>query len=424
MHPEMKSLLLLIYLLILSARLLLRWLNLRHLRQHGGEIPPGFAEAIDGARLRKSADYTLALARVGLIESLTGNLLLLLFLFGGWLTIYDRWVLSLSDSFILSGMLFFAGIFLAQTVLDIPFSLYRTFRIENVFGFNRMTFGLWWSDLLKGAAVSLLLLAGMVAGALALVQGSPQLWWLWVWLFFALLTLFLMYLSPYVIEPLFHRFEPLRREDLEEDIRQLTAKAGLKVSRVQQVDASRRSGHSNAYFSGIGPVKRIVLFDTLLEQMDNREILAVLAHEAGHWRRGHIVKRLFGMQLLSLAALYLSHQLLNRGGLGGLLGVADISFFAEVVILSFLGSLAGFFLTPLSAWWSRRHEWQADRFATELTGDAQALASALVKLARENLANLHPHPLYARFYYAHPPMVERVRALREARTGAEKIPVV
>jgi STE24 endopeptidase len=420
----MKFLLLLIFLLILSARLSLRWLNLRHLRLHGDRVPPGFAEAIDSARLQKSAAYTFAQARVGLVESLIGNFLLLLFLFGGWLAIYDRWILSFSDSFIFSGMLFFAGILLAQTVLDIPFSLYRTFRIENVFGFNRMSFRLWLGDLGKGLGISMLLLAGLVAGALALVQGSPQLWWLWVWLFFALVTLFLMYLSPYVIEPLFHTFEPLRREDLEEEIRQLTDRAGLKVSRVQQVDASRRSGHSNAYFSGIGPVKRIVLFDTLLEQMDNREILAVLAHEAGHWQRGHIVKRLFGMQLLSLAALYLSHQLLNWGGLGGLLGVADLSFFAEVVILSFLGSLAGFFLTPLSAWWSRRHEWQADRFASDLTGDAQALASALVKLARENLANLHPHPLYARFYYSHPPMVERVRALREARAEAGKIPVV
>jgi STE24 endopeptidase len=420
----MKFLLLLCYLLILSARLLLRWLNLRHLRLHGAEIPPGFAGAIDSARLQKSADYTFALARVGLVESLTGNILLLVFLFGGWLAIYDRWIVSLSDSFLVAGMLFFAGIVLVQTVLDIPFSLYRTFRIENVFGFNRMTFGLWLSDLFKGAAVSLVLLAGMVAGALALIAASPQLWWLWVWLFFALLTIFLMYLSPYVIEPLFHKFEPLRRKDLEEEILQLTARAGLKISRVQQVDASRRSGHSNAYFSGIGRVKRIVLFDTLLEQMENREILAVLAHEAGHWKHGHIIRRLLGMQLASLLVLFFSHRLLSWGGLPGLLGLGDASFFAQVVILAFLGSMAGFFLTPLSAWWSRRHEWQADRFAVDLTGDAQALASALVKLARENLANLHPHPLYARIYYSHPPMVERVRALREAKTGAEEARVV
>jgi STE24 endopeptidase len=270
---------------------------------------------------------------------------------------------------------------------------------------------------LKGVAVSLVLLSGMAAGALALVLASPQLWWLWVWLFFALLTLFLMYLSPYVIEPLFHTFEPLRRQDLEEEIQQLTARAGLKVSRVQQIDASRRSGHSNAYFSGIGRVKRIVLFDTLLEQMENREILAVLAHEAGHWQHGHIIKRLLGMQVISLLVLILAHRLLTWGGLAGLLGLSDASFYAQVVILSFLGTLAGFFLAPLSAWWSRRHEWQADRFAVDLTGDAQALASALVKLARENLANLHPHPLYARYYYSHPPMVERVKVLLETKAG-------
>jgi STE24 endopeptidase len=188
--------------------------------------------------------------------------------------------------------------------------------------------------------------------------------------------------------------------------------AGLQVSAVQQVDASRRSRHSNAYFTGIGRVKRIVLFDTLLAQMTHDEILAILAHEAGHWKKGHIRRRLWTAELLSLAAFYLAFHLLQWGALPGLLELEQASFFAQVVILGFLGSLVTFPLTPFGSWLSRRHERQADRFACRLTGEPASLASALVKLAKENLANLHPHPLYAWFHYSHPPIVERVRQLR------------
>jgi len=183
------------------------------------------------------------------------------------------------------------------------------------------------------------------------------------------------------------------------------------VSAVLQVDASRRSRHSNAYFTGIGRVKRIVLFDTLLEQMDQEEILAVLAHEVGHWKKGHILKRLLVTEVLSLLICWLSFRLLGWDGLPALLGMEEASFFARLVILGFIGSLAAFPFTPLGSWTSRRHERQADRFARDLTGRPQDLASALVKLSRENLANLHPHPLYAWFHYSHPPIVERIRAL-------------
>jgi STE24 endopeptidase len=275
-----------------------------------------------------------------------------------------------------------------------------------------MGFRLWLSDLAKSTLLSLLLTGLLTAGALALVQASPQRWWLWVWALVALATLFLMYLSPALIEPLFFRFEPVRDEELKARIEALMAKAGLKVCAVQQVDASRRSRHSNAYFTGIGRVKRIVLFDTLLAQMTPEEILAILAHEAGHWKLRHVLWRLLVAELLSLAAFFLAFHLLRWDGLPALLGLEQASFFARAVILGFLGALVSFPLTPLGSWLSRRHEWQADRFACGLTGEPQALASALARLARENLANLHPHPLYAWFRYSHPPVVERVRRLQ------------
>ncbi len=403
---------LLLYLLFLGVRLFLQTLNLRHLKRFGDRVPAEFADTIDPETLRRTAAYTFAKNRIGLVESLFGNLLLLVFLFGGLLPLYDRWIGETLPSFIGGGLLFFLGLVLVQTVVDAPFSLYRNFRLEKRFGFNTMTMRLWFSDLVKTTLLSAVLLGLLVAGALALVRVSPRFWWLWVWGFFALVTLFLMYLSPYVIEPLFFKFEPVGKEGLEEKIRALMEKAGLQVSRVMQVNASRRSRHSNAYFSGIGRVKRIVLFDTLLEQMADGEILAVLAHEVGHWKKGHIRKRILLTELISLVLFYGAYRLIGWGGVPALLGLDSASFYAQVVILGFLASLATFPLTPLSAWLSRHHERQADRFACRITENPGDLATALVKLSRENLANLHPHPIYAWFYYSHPPVVERVRALR------------
>jgi len=410
--PFMKILLLLLYLLTLAAGLWLRALNLRHLKRFGATVPPEFAGTVDPEVLRRTAAYTLAQSRLGLVESLFGAALTLVFLFGGLLPFYDRWIASLSGFFVVAGLIFFLGLQLTQALLDIPFSLYRNFVLETRFGFNVMSGRLWLTDLVKSTLLSLVLMGLLIAGALAIIQASPQRWWLWVWALVALVTLFLMYLSPYLIEPLFYKFEPVRDEELKARIESLMEKAGLQVSAVQQVDASRRSRHSNAYFTGIGRVKRIVLFDTLLAQMTAGEILAILAHEAGHWKMGHIRRRLIFAELLSLTAFCLAWWLLGWGGLPQLLGLEQASFFARVVILGFLGSLVTFPLTPFGNWLSRRHERQADRFAVELTGEPASLASALVKLSKENLANLHPHPLYAWFHYSHPPIVERVRALR------------
>ena len=191
----------------------------------------------------------------------------------------------------------------------------------------------------------------------------------------------------------------------------MLARAGLQIQGALKMDASRRSLHSNAYFTGIGRVKRIVLYDTLIRQMERPELLAILAHEAGHWKQGHIWKRLVLMEGGGLVLFYAVHLLLGWGGLPGLFGADGGSFAAQVVMVGFLVSLAAFPLTPLSSWLSRRHEWEADRFAVELTGRPGALASALVKLSRDNLANLHPHPVYAAFYYSHPPVVARIARL-------------
>ena len=288
----MKGIVLTIYLLFFCFSLWLKYLNLKHLKEEGERVPPEFAETIDSGLMQRTAAYTVETSRLGIIASLINNLILIAFLFGGLIVVYDKWIASLSSTFIGRGVLFALGLLYAGTLIGIPFSLYRNFNIENRYGFNTMSGRLWLNDLAKSTIISSILLGVLIAGALLLVHLSPGWWWLWVWGFFFLFTIFLMYISPYVIEPLFFKFEPVRSEGLEDEIRALVGKTGLKVSNVLQVDASRRSRHSNAYFSGIGRVKRIVLFDTLLESMGNREILAVLAHELGHWKKKHIIKRI------------------------------------------------------------------------------------------------------------------------------------
>jgi STE24 endopeptidase len=411
----MTAFLFVTYLVVLAAGYWLKYLNLNHLKIHGKTVPTEFEGVVDPAVLQKISDYTLETSRLGTVESLVRNAVLIVFLFAGVLGIYDRWLASLSGSFLWSGVLFSLIILFAETAIDVPFSLYRNFAIENKYGFNTMTFRTWVTDLLKSLAVSTVLGMVVVLSALAIIQSSPQWWWLWAWLFFLAFGIFMMYISPYVIEPLFFKFEPLKVEGLEERIRSLMVRAGLKVSRVFQVDASRRSRHSNAYFTGIGKVKRIVLFDTLLGQMGQDDILAVLAHEVGHWKKRHVLKRIMMSEAFAFVGLFLSYHLLAWEGLPRLVGLEHASFYAKLVILGFLGSLVTFPLTPLFSYVSRKDEYAADRYASELTGAPGALASALVNLSKENLSNLHPHPLYAKFYYSHPPVVERIRKLRSVK---------
>lgn len=407
-------------LLVLVLRLLLDWLNLQHQSRHGDDLPDAFAEQIDTERLQKSREYSRAKGLLGLIEEGGGGLLTLIFLFSGIYPWYDQLVRSVATGPISEGLLFFALLGLCQMVLGLPFSLYRNFVLEARFGFNRMSFGLWCSDLVKSLLVGGVLFVLLVGGALLLVQAFPQSWWLWVWGFWAMLTIFLLYLSPVLIEPLFFKMEQLKNEALAEQVRQLLGKVGLQAGKVLQVDASRRSGHSNAYFTGIGRVKRVVFFDTLLEQLSEKELLAVLAHELGHWQCGHIRQRLIKSQIVVLACCFGGFLLLREEYLVAWFGLEQLSFAGQVLLLGWFGSLVGFFWTPISSWWSRRQEKEADSFAVNLVGGGQELATGLVMLAKENLSQLHPHPLYSSVYYSHPPLLERVAWLEEQLAAHEK----
>jgi STE24 endopeptidase len=394
-----------------AASLGLKWLNFRHQEREGTSVPPELAGTIDADKLRRIADYTRDRARFSMVSELVRDVGLGLFLFSGLFGVYDRMVTTLPVSPLVGRLLFFVLLVLGSSVLSIPFSLYSTFRIEARHGFNRMSLPLFWSDWIKGTLLSLVFVTALSAGAFWLVGAAPERWWLYVWGLFVGVSVLLTFLTPYVIEPLFFHMKPLHVPGLEEEVRQLAESAGVHVSRVLEVDASRRSSHSNAYFTGIGSVKRVVLFDTLFGHMSHGEILAILAHELGHWKKHHVLSRTLVSFAVALGALYLAFRLVGAASLPALVGLPDASFPARLFILGVVASVITFPLTPLSSYWSRRHEWQADAFATELQRRPQDLASALRKLASENLSNLHPHPLYASFYYSHPPMPERIRRL-------------
>lgn len=401
----------LVYLLVQGIEFALTFLNLRHLGLHGATVPAGFEDEVDGEVLRRMRDYTMARSRLSLVESLFGVAVTILFLFGGLLDSYNSWLAGLGYPQVAAGVLFFLLLSYAHTVINLPFGWFSTFSIEKRYGFNKQTTGLWLLDTLKGLLLSTVLSALLLGGAFWLIGRFPQSWWFFTWLFFLVFSVFMMYLAPYVIEPLFNKFSPIEDVELERKIRDLMERAGLSVSRVFTMDASRRSSHSNAYFSGIGHVKRIVLFDTLLSTNSHEEILAILAHEAGHWKKHHVIKRLVVMEIVALAGMYLFFVLARGEGLVDLFGLAQSTMYAKLLLAGFVISLAAYPFQPLMSSWSRRHEREADDFAVKITGSPQAMAASLVRLSSENLANLHPHPLYAAFHYSHPPMPERVARL-------------
>lgn len=403
---------LVIYILVQAVKQYLKVLNQQHLAKHGAEVPTGFEEYIDTEVLTRMRDYTVAHGRVDHVASLFGVGITIIFLFGGLLNWYNNFIDSMQWPPVLAGTVFFLLLSYADTVINIPFSLYNTFSVEKRFGFTTQTLSLWVVDLLKSLAVNTILLGLLFAALLWLIQTMPGYWWLAGWFFVLGFSIFLLYVSPYVIEPLFNKFTPIQDELLEKRIKETMGKAGLSISRVFTMDASKRSKHSNAYFTGIGHVKRIVLFDTLLNNHQPDEILAILAHEAGHWKKKHLLKMLILSQAITLAGLFFAYQLTTSDQIALLFQLDIPTMPAKLLLIAFLGGLLLFPIKPLFALMSRKHEREADRFAVQLTQATKPMAESLIRLSRDNLANLHPHPWYAAFNYSHPPVVSRVAEIK------------
>ena len=413
------NILLIVFLVAFAAssvfRLLLAYMNVSHLRRHGHDVPEVFRGEIDEATLARMTAYTAESARFGAVAHFFDDAVTLLVLLSGFLPLLVGIVLSWNLHFILSGLIFFGALALLSGILDIPFSLYSTFVIEKRYGFSTITARLWITDLIKSLLISAMLL-GILSGAmLALVYYAEHTWWLWAWLFFSAFQMLIVWLYPILIAPLFNKFEPIENEALKDAIIALMAKVGLKTGGVFQVDAGKRSKHTNAYFTGFGKTKRIVLYDTLLKSHASEEILSVLAHEAGHWKKRHIIKQLILTETFSFVFLYLVYRLIDWSLLYQTFGFPEKIPYVGLLLIAALFGPAVFFLTPIGAMLTRRFEREADDFCFNLVGTTVPMINALKRLAKDNLANLHPHPFYAWFYYSHPPLTERIARLLRMR---------
>jgi len=411
----LENTLIVLFLILFLGRIIWRYilqqLNIRHLRNHGKEIPSVFQGVIDETTLTKMVDYTYDNSRLASKENLAEDILELAILFL-FLPVLVGKLAGLQLHIIWQALIFFGVLAVIGGVAGIPFDLYHTFVLEKKYGFSTITWRLWLTDLIKSVIISAVLMGFMLAAFMAFILYLPKSWWFWAWIFFTSFEILLMWLYPVVIAPLFNKYEPIKDEALKEKIILLLNKVGLKAKGIFQVDEGKRSKHTNAYFTGIGKTKRIVLYDTLLASHSQEEILAVLAHEIGHWKKKHILKQLIFMIAASLVGLYFVYLIVNWPPLYSTFGLKYTPVYAGLLLVSVYLSCAGFFFSPIGAIISRRYERQADKMANDLVGTSEPMINALKRLAKDNLSNLHPHPLYVWFYYSHPPLLERIAYLK------------
>lgn len=389
--------------------------HIRHVRAYRDHVPQDFVSQIDLAAHQKAADYTCARTRLDYPTTLIHVLLLLMLTLGGGLnTLASFWANWFIDP-ITHGMALIISTVLLLSMMEIPFSYYRTFVIEQQFGFNKMTPAMFFSDLIKQYTLGLLLGAPLLFCILWLMEKMGDHWWFYAWLAWVAFNLFLLAVYPTWIAPLFNKFSPLEDASLKTRIEQLLHKCGFESSGLFVMDGSRRSSHGNAYFTGFGRTKRIVFFDTLLSRLQAPEIEAILAHELGHFKRRHIIKRIVWSFIVSLAFLWLLGYLMQQNWFYQELGVAvpSVPSTAMALLLFFLVMpVFTFLLHPLSSLYSRKHEFEADEYAAQ-NASAADLIRALVKLYQDNAATLTPDPLHSAFYDSHPPAAIRVTQLKK-----------
>ena len=397
------------------------WLARRHLAyiaMHRAAVPEAFRERIALADHQKAADYTSAKTRFGMLGILFDAALLLLFTLAGGIQFIADICNGWFSAPLMQGLATIVAVLLLSSLLEAPFSIYRTFVIEARFGFNKMTFALYLIDALKGLLLGAIIGLPLLFGVLWLMERMGEYWWLYVWLVWVVFNLLILFIYPSFIAPLFNKFTPLQDEALKARIGALLNKCGFTASGLFVMDGSKRSAHGNAYFTGFGKTKRIVFFDTLLERLSGSEIESVLAHELGHFKRRHVMKRIAATFIMSLGFLWVLGLLMQTtwfyqglgvthstsSGQGSPTALALLLFFMILPIFSFL-------LHPLLSAYSRKHEFEADAYAARQTA-ASDLVNALVKMYQDNASTLTPDPLYSAFYDSHPPAMARIAHLQ------------
>ena len=395
----------------LAAELWLASLNHRHVLAHAGEMPKAFRGIIDEPTYKESVAYTLAKGRLGNIEGTYNTGVLLVVLFSGalpWAFHLFSQGLGLS-AWAMAAFLYATG--LAVSLPGWPFDWYAQFRLEQKFGFNTTTPKIWWSDRLKGLLLALVLGYPLSVLILKIVQWTTVWWWLWAWGVVLAFQLLIGLLAPVLILPLFNKFTPLPEGGLRERLLDLAKRTQFRARSIQLMDGSKRSRHSNAFFTGLGRFRKIVLFDTLVQQLTEPELEAVLAHEIGHFKKKHIPKMLGFAAACSLVGFYLISVLARQEWFYRAFGFEPKNVAPALLLLGLLAGTVTFWFSPLIHWWLRRYEYQADAFAARVMSGTQSLIGALRKLNEKNLSNLTPHPYYSGFYYTHPTLLEREQAL-------------
>lgn len=406
----------LLFLSLLVLTTLIRlWLARRHIvhiQAHRSAVPAAFAEDISLEAHQKAADYSSAKTRLVMVESVIQAIVLWAFTLGGGLQWLDEaWRGWVPETEIIRGALVILSAFVISSLVDIPLDYYKAFVIDARFGFNKMTRGMFFSDLVKHALVGLVLGAPLLFAALWLMQGAGDLWWLYLWALWSGFNLLMLAVYPTVIAPLFNKFSPLADETLKTRIETLLARCGFKSQGLFVMDGSRRSSHGNAYFTGFGAAKRVVFFDTLLDRLDADEIEAVLAHELGHFKHKHVIKRIVLMFTVSFLGLALLGWLVNQPWFYTGLGVENASNYMALLLFILASPVFTFLLRPLMASYARKNEFEADAYAAK-HADANHLVEALVKLYRDNASTLTPDPLHSAFYDSHPPASIRIAKLQ------------
>ena len=409
-----------VFLSFVAASVLVRlWLSQRqvnHIRAHYAEVPPAFAEKISLEDHNRAADYSCTKIRVGRVTLAWETLWLLLWTIGGGINLIDQWWAGYEYGPLVTGIAVIFSLILITSILDLPFSLYQTFVVEERFGFNQTTLKTWLLDLVKTALLVIVIGAPLVAAILWLMNQAGANWWLYAWLLWMGFSLVMIWAYPAFIAPLFNKFSPLQDATLRTRIEDLLQRCGFQSQGVFVVDGSRRSSHGNAYFTGFGRNKRIVFFDTLLESLSADEVEAVLAHELGHFKRNHIKKSLLLSSAISLAGFALLAWLMSSDWFYSSLGVEAISTHAALILFMTIMPVFTYFVSPLFSALSRKHEFEADEFAHS-NSDYKALISALVSLYRENASTLTPDPVHSMFYDSHPPAMIRIDHLESIAAG-------
>jgi STE24 endopeptidase len=392
-------------------------LNLRYVRAHWAEkkLPDFFQRNMSAEEYEKSVQYTLAKGQFQRWAEIYGRLVTLIVLCG-LLPLMDRFSQVLGGRFFsishAQGLIFCFGVALVFSIASLATDLYSTFKLEARFGFNKTTWKLYLTDRLKGLLLGILIGLPFLWVVLWLMETTGSYWWIWTFLFVSGFQLLIVIVYPTLIAPLFNKFEPLPEGELRNRILRLAEQVGFKTNGIFSMDGSKRSAHSNAYFTGIGKTKRIVLFDTLIAQMTIDQGLAVLAHEIGHYKMKHIRRMLVVQTVFLLFGLYILSLLLNYRPLFGAFGLDNPSNAAALVLFSLISGPATFFLVPLIHLLSRKHEYEADRFAVETLRNRRPMEEALINLTVKNLSNLTPHPWYSAYHYSHPTPTERISAIR------------